>query len=84
MKAGVSKKEGKAQAQAAAALAARVRTHERLLFVLNAANTSAAMFLPCWAVLSTKVCVCACACFDQVSIVSVCSMFWLLLQCVFI
>jgi hypothetical protein len=55
LKAGIPKKEAKAQTRAAAALAARVRLHERLVFVLNAANTSAALFLPCWAVHATKV-----------------------------
>jgi hypothetical protein len=55
LKAGLHKKEGKAQARAAAALSARVRLAERLLFVLNAANTTAALFVPCWVVHAAQV-----------------------------
>jgi hypothetical protein len=55
LKAGIPKKEAKAQARAAAALAARMRLHERLVFTLNVANTSAALFVPCWAVHATRV-----------------------------
>jgi len=55
LKSGLPKKEGKAQTRAAAALTARIRLHERILFALNAANTTAAMLVPCWAVHATQV-----------------------------
>ncbi|KAI8469478.1 MAG: MBOAT, membrane-bound O-acyltransferase family-domain-containing protein [Monoraphidium minutum] len=54
LKAGIPKKDGKAQQRAAAALAARAALHDRLLLCLNAANTTAALALPCWAVLATE------------------------------